>query len=48
MKSYQITAANAAGLWRYVGLFACSVDAICHALEQGATRVSVKPLKATP
>jgi hypothetical protein len=46
MKSYRIKAANAAGQWSYVGLFACSVDAVIHAMDHGATSVSVKPIKA--
>lgn len=47
MNAYRIKAANAAGRWSYTGLFAHPVDAICHAIEQGATRVSAKPIKAT-
>lgn len=46
MKAYRIEAANAAGRWRYTGIFAHSVDAIVHAMDHGATRVSVKPIKA--
>lgn len=45
MIGYRIKAANAAGQWSYTGIFAHSVDAICHAIDQGATRVSVKPIQ---
>lgn len=48
MKSYRIKAANEAGRWSYVGIFAHSIDAITHAIDQGATRVSVKPIKDAP
>lgn len=44
MKAYRIEAANPAGRWTYVGLFAHPCDAICHAIAQGATRVSAKPI----
>jgi NOL1/NOP2/fmu family ribosome biogenesis protein len=45
MKAYRIKAANAAGRWSYVGIFAHSVDAVMHAVELGATRASAKPIK---
>jgi hypothetical protein len=48
MKSYVIKAANEAGRWRYIGIFAHPIDAALHAIDQGATRVSVKPIKPTP
>ena len=48
MISYRIKAANAAGRWSYTGIFAHSVDAVIHAMDHGATRVSVKPIKANP
>jgi len=48
MKSYLIKAANAAGRWSYVGIFAHPVDAVMHAMEQGATHASAKPIKANP
>lgn len=47
MKSYRITAANAAGRWTYVGIFAHPVDAVMHAIGLGATRVSAKPIIAS-
>ena len=47
MKTYRIKAANAAGRWSYVGIFAHSVDAVMHAVEHGATRASAKPINAT-
>ena len=47
MKAYRIKAANAAGRWSYVGIFAHPVDAVMHAIELGATRVSAKPVNAT-
>lgn len=46
MKTFQINAANAAGRWSYVGLFAHSIDAVMHAIDQGATRVSARPIKS--
>lgn len=48
MNSYRIKAANEAGRWSYTGIFAHSVDAVIHAMDHGATRVSVKPIKANP
>lgn len=46
MISYRIKAANAAGRWSYVGIFAHSFDAITHAMDHGATHASAKPIKA--
>lgn len=44
MKAYQITASNAVGRWRYVGIFTHSIDATISAMDMGATRISVRPL----
>lgn len=48
MIRYRIKAANAAGRWSYVGLFAHSFDAVADAMDRGATYASAKPITPAP